>query len=69
MYISHSAAAAEVTAPETYASVCPYRKVTSAYCSASVMAFAVTKRQDTAYCRTENFDHCPLFLAKVLRSA
>lgn len=68
MYIAYSKAGAEVPAPDVHVSACPYRKATSAYCSASVMPLSISKRQDASYCGTENFDHCPVFLAKVLRS-
>jgi hypothetical protein len=46
---------------------CPYRSTHSVYCSASIMRAAVSKRQSEAYCSTENFDCCPVFLGKVLR--
>lgn len=68
MFISRSQPANEVPSPGAFVSVCFYRKANSIYCSASVMTLAISKRQDAAYCCTENFDQCPMFLAKVLRS-
>jgi hypothetical protein len=68
MYLSHSSTETEVPPPGTFVSLCPYRKSASANCSASVMTFTISSRQDAQYCRTENFDHCPVFLAKVLRN-
>lgn len=52
-----------------FAAACPYRNANSSYCSASIMKSTISKRQNTAYCTTENFDSCPVFLGKVLRGA
>jgi hypothetical protein len=68
MYSSGSRSAKEVSSPVALVSVCPYRKANSIYCSASVMTLAISERQDAMYCHTENFDLCPMFLAKILRS-
>ena len=48
-------------------SICPYQPSKSFFCSASVMAMAIDNRKRSIYCDTENFDQCPIFLAKVLR--
>jgi hypothetical protein len=47
--------------------ICPYRKVQSMYCSASVMRMLIDQRRNMTHCLTEDFDCCPVFLAKVLR--
>jgi hypothetical protein len=46
---------------------CPYRPAHNLLCSASVMAVVVDNRKKSIHCDTEDFDRCPLFLAKVLR--
>lgn len=48
-------------------SICPYKPATNFFCSASVMTVAIDNRKETTYCNTDDFDRCPLFLAKVLR--
>lgn len=48
---------------------CPYWKKSAANCPASIMAMAIPHRRKSLYCRTEDFDRCPIFLAKVLRGA
>lgn len=50
-------------------SICPYRQLHSHYCSASVMTMRIDQRRNTTYCLSEDFDCCPVFLAKVLRGA
>ncbi len=67
MYVLGSPVDAYVPVPDRNLSLCPYRDAADAVCSAAIMTFTISKRQDAAYCRTENFDQCPLFLAKVLR--
>lgn len=57
------------SSPAAFVSRCPYRKATSINCSASVMKSVISQRQDAAYCSTENYDCCPMFLGKVLRGA
>ncbi len=49
--------------------ICPYQPSKSFFCSASVMTVAIDNRKRAAYCDTDDFDRCPLFLAKVLRGA
>jgi hypothetical protein len=44
---------------------CPFDGVTSCLASLSSMQLDSTKR--TLCCRTEKFEDCPIFLAKVLR--
>jgi hypothetical protein len=48
-------------------SACPYAPQKQDYCSASVMLVSITDRARDHYCGSEDFDRCPLFLAKVLR--
>lgn len=45
--------------------VCPFDGVRTCLASLSAMPLDSTKRAHC--CRTEHFDECPLFLAKVLR--
>lgn len=47
--------------------LCPYIAPQSIFCSASVMAMAADNRRKARYCGSEDYDHCPLFLAKQLR--
>jgi hypothetical protein len=67
MLISHLPAVTETSAQAALVSPCPYRNATSMYCSASIIKLAISKRRNTAYCSTENFDCCSVFLGKVLR--
>jgi hypothetical protein len=48
---------------------CPYVPQAKDYCSASVMAVPINDRTRYNYCDSEDFDRCPLFLAKVLRKS
>lgn len=47
--------------------MCPYKTAESVFCSASVMTVALDTRRKALYCCTEDYDRCPLFLAKMLR--
>jgi hypothetical protein len=47
---------------------CPYSPSSTVFCAASVMTVAINDRTRDNYCSTEDYDSCPLFLAKVLRS-
>ena len=53
--------------PDNRNLACPYRPAKNLLCSASVMAVVVNNRKKSIHCDTEDFDRCPLFLAKVLR--
>jgi hypothetical protein len=55
------------TDPLFDSAICPYVPTTKDFCSASVMAVPINDRTRDNYCRSEDFDRCPLFLAKVLR--
>jgi hypothetical protein len=46
---------------------CPYKTMGSSYCSASVMTVVLDNRRKAAYCCTDDYDRCPMFLSKVLR--
>lgn len=67
MNIAHTAFGNIAPAMRIENTICPYKKVQSEYCSASVMTMRINQRRNAIYCLTENFDCCPLFLAKVLR--
>lgn len=60
---------AEAPSPKALLARCPYRYANSIHCSASVMMLAISKRQNAAYCTSENYDCCPVFLGKILREA
>jgi hypothetical protein len=47
--------------------MCPYVPTKKDYCSASVMTVPINDRTRDHYCSSEDFDRCPLFLAKALR--
>jgi hypothetical protein len=47
--------------------ICPYLTATSNFCSASIMVATINSERKASYCNTEDYDRCPLFLAKVLR--
>lgn len=67
MNIAHTASGNKAPTMGIEASICPHREVHSEYCSASVMRMRINQRRNMNYCLTENFDCCPVFLAKVLR--
>jgi hypothetical protein len=46
---------------------CPYNGNT--VCRASVSSMPLDALRKTHYCNTENYDNCPIFLAKILRFA
>ena len=48
-------------------STCPHGTAAGYFCSASIMTVVLSNYQKTTYCWTDNYDCCPLFLAKVLR--
>jgi hypothetical protein len=53
--------------PHGSESLCPFRPSTSIFCSTSIMTVAIDSRKRSTYCNTEDFDRCPIFLARVLR--
>lgn len=69
MGISQSAIGNKAPARSTVSSICPYRNVHSEYCAASVMTMRIDQRRNATYCLTDDFDCCPVFLAKVLRGS
>jgi hypothetical protein len=54
-------------AADTNSGECPYVPADKDYCAASVMTVSISERTRDNYCSSEDFDRCPLFLAKVLR--
>jgi hypothetical protein len=46
---------------------CPYNG--SITCTASLSAMLIDEKMHADCCGTENYDDCPIFLAKVLRKA
>jgi hypothetical protein len=51
----------------TSESICPYQPLKNSLCSASVMPVRIDNQKRSLCCDTEDFDQCPIFLAKVLR--
>jgi len=47
-------------------SSCPYFDLFDV-CSASLSSISPSKRIQTSFCNNDDFDDCPIFLAKVLR--
>jgi hypothetical protein len=47
--------------------ICPYLTAISNFCSASIMVSTVNSERKISHCSTEDYDRCPLFLAKVSR--
>ncbi len=57
---------------ETYRSstafdVCPFSETESNICSASLSAMVIGPTKRRNYCSTDDYDNCPVFLAKILR--
>ncbi len=53
--------------PEETASLhCPYSSA-SDICNASLSSLSPSASVRSAFCESEDYDYCPLFLAKVLR--
>ena len=44
---------------------CPFNGVS--VCTASFSSMAIDNTKRASYCSTDNYDNCPLFLAKILR--
>jgi hypothetical protein len=47
--------------------ICPYLTAKNDLCSASIMVATINNGRKAYYCSMEDYDRCPLFLAKVLR--
>ncbi len=68
IYISRSVVGYKAPAKSVANSICPYSKVHSMYCSASIMRMPIDQRRNMTYCSTNDFDCCPVYLAKVFRA-
>jgi len=55
----------ELTKLQRSETACPYNGIT--VCTASLSAMAIDTYRKDICCSTDNFDNCPIFLAKVLR--
>ena len=44
---------------------CPFND--TGVCAASFSSMAIDSQKRASYCGTDNYDNCPLFLAKILR--
>ncbi len=53
--------------PASLQSGCPYDCSVSNICAASASAMAISASSRRKYCSTDNYDNCPVFLAKILR--
>jgi len=60
-----STATQELTKLHRHETACPYNGIT--VCTASLSAMAIDAYRQNICCSTDNFDNCPIFLAKVLR--
>ncbi len=45
---------------------CPYCNNESSICAASLSEMEIDARRRSGYCNNENYDSCPIFLAKNL---
>jgi len=57
---------------ETYRSsealdACPFGKAKTNFCLASLSAMVIGPNSRQEYCSNDNYDNCPIFLAKSLR--
>ena len=50
-----------------YEMACPYNGINT--CMASLSSMLIDDEKRAACCDTENYDSCPMFLSKVLRTA
>ncbi|MEK6677979.1 MAG: hypothetical protein AABY39_01050 [Nitrospirota bacterium] len=50
-----------------FEAMCPYCGIESSICTASISLFRANKNSRTNYCHNEDYDNCPIFLAKILR--
>jgi hypothetical protein len=48
-----------------YEIACPYNGINT--CMASITSFPLDEQKKANCCSTENYDDCPMFLAKILR--
>jgi hypothetical protein len=46
---------------------CPYDCSATDRCTASLSSMTIGSGSRQIYCSTDNYDNCPLFLAKILR--
>lgn len=46
--------------------LCPYFGIYDV-CDASISSLMPTRKLRKAFCDTENYDNCPIFLSKILR--
>ena len=45
--------------------ICPFND--ASVCAASFSSMEIDSQKRASYCGTDNYDNCPLFLAKILR--
>jgi hypothetical protein len=55
----------EQTKCMVHETACPFNGVS--VCTASLSSMAIDNQKRASYCSTDNYDNCPLFLAKILR--
>jgi hypothetical protein len=48
-----------------YERACPYNSINT--CMASITSLRLDEQKKADFCSTENYDDCPIFLAKILR--
>ncbi len=69
MQISNVALESKARSAAIEHSICPFRNVHHTFCPAAVMQMRIDPRREMTHCLTDNYDNCPVFLAKVLREA
>jgi hypothetical protein len=55
----------EESRPIDYERACPYNDIN--ICMASITSLRLDEQKQANCCSTENYDDCPIFLAKILR--
>ena len=60
--------ALDLLAPDASSARCPYHGV-DARCRAAVSGLSPDRRRARNYCTSEDYDLCPLYLSKLLRSS
>jgi|OpeIllAssembly_1097287.scaffolds.fasta_scaffold100915_3 hypothetical protein len=50
-----------------YQSNCPYECTATDTCAASLSSMTISSGSKQLYCSNDNYDNCPVFLAKMLR--
>jgi hypothetical protein len=57
----------QVVSGETDSLSCPFYIEATEICGASFSSLVVSGVKKAVFCRTEGYDHCPLFLSRAMR--